>query len=154
QQAFNAAMGEREPPPPPSPEQLQILEAIPREPAAQVVLRAVEEHPLVILNEAHHQPEHRAFAARLMPELAAAGVRYFAREPQSQKRLDEAVKSDGVTSETDPYSFEPQRAELLRAVLRSGLKPVAIDFRSPEEEEEVRQYPERAMLVREASMAR
>src|SRR5262249_46449745 len=68
-QAFNQARGPPHPLPPPSQEELDAIQAVPLEGAEQFVLRAAEEHQIVILNEAHHQPEHRLFGARLISRL-------------------------------------------------------------------------------------
>jgi hypothetical protein len=154
QQAFNQAMGGPHPPVPLSQQALDAAGEVPLEPAEQVVLQAVQAHPIVILNEMHHQVEHRAFGARLIPQLRAMGVETLAWETPRQPTLDEAMETGRVMRRTGGYSFEPQCAELLRAAVRTGMKLVAIDFLTPEEEEEQRREPERGGAIRETAMAR
>ena len=80
-------------------------------------------------------------------------LKYFALETGTQKPLDEAVRTGTVTAATDPYSWDPQRAALLRAVLASGLKPIAIDL-SPDESARMSKDPSAGIGFRESSMAR
>jgi hypothetical protein len=154
QRVFNEAMGRPWPPSLLSQGELDAIGKVPLEPAEALVLRAVEMHPVVILNEMHHQVEHRAFAARLMPRLKELGVKTVAWETPRQSRLDEAMGTGQVRLRTTGYSFEPQHAELLRAALRAGMKLVAIDFMSREDAEAQRREPERGGAIREAAMAR
>jgi hypothetical protein len=133
QRAFNDSGALVQPPfTEPSAADLQKIEGVPLTPAEDFILAAFATHRVVILNEAHHQPEGRALGARIVPRLPALGVKYFALETGNQEPLDEAVKTGKVTTVTDPYSWDPQRAALLRAVLSSGLKPVAIDIHANE----------------------
>jgi hypothetical protein len=154
QEAFNRREARPQPPAPPPAETLKAVRQVPLEPAEQMVLRAVKEHQIVILNETHYQPEHRAFGARLISRLQALGVRYFALETDAQAPLDAAMQTGRVRLDTDPYSWEPQRAELLRAVLRAGMKLVAFDLHTPEEQAALRRDPIGAIPIREAAMAR
>jgi hypothetical protein len=113
-----------------SPTQIQFVERTRVRPAEELILQAVKNHQIVILNETHCQPEHRAFGMRLVPKLAALGVTHFGLEYGDQEALDRARRSGRVMPELDYYGFEPQRANLLRAVLTSGMKPVAFDVSS------------------------
>src|SRR5207244_4006951 len=77
QETFNRAMPPGQVPAPLSSGELEAIRETPMEPAEEMVLDAVRRHQIVLLNETHHQPEHRAFGARLIPRLAALGVKYF-----------------------------------------------------------------------------
>src|SRR5712692_2513726 len=140
QQAFNQAMGAPDTPTPPSAEEQDAIDAVPLEPADEVVLRAAAAHQIVIVNEMHHQVEHRLFGAGLISRLKAVGVNYVAWETGKQALLDEAMKTGRVTLE---MACEPQQAEFLRAILRAGMQLVAFDFMRPEEESERRRDPSR-----------
>ncbi|WP_139255212.1 hypothetical protein [Hymenobacter psychrophilus] len=94
--------------------------------ARDYILRRARTEQLVILNEAHHNPRHRAFAAELLPELARLGYRYFAVEALNEQ--DTLLNQRGYpTRATGYYTKEPQFAHLLRTAARSGFKLVAYD---------------------------
>jgi heme-binding uptake protein ChaN (Tiki superfamily) len=89
----------------------------------------VRGHRLVILGEEHHQSEHRAFGARVLPLLQRAGITHLALETTDQAHLDQAVRSQTVTPATDGwFTPEPQRAPLLRAAIALHLPIVAFDM--------------------------
>ncbi len=89
----------------------------------------VRAHRLVILGEEHHQSEHRAFGARVLPLLKRAGITHLALETTDQAHLDQAVQSRMVTPATDGwFTAEPQRAALLRAAIDLHLPIVAFDM--------------------------
>lgn len=153
QKMFNESGGKaRDLLPTPTAEELSAIRSVPLMPAEDMVLRAVKEHQVVILNEAHHQPEHRAFGARLMPRLAALGVKFVAIESGDQESLDAAAKSGQVKTDTDIYSWDPQRAALLRASIRAGIKLVAIDV-LPKDQGGMQRESDR-IAFRETAMAR
>src|SRR5260370_21504544 len=86
-------------------------------------------HRLVILGEEHHQSEHRAFGARVLPLLKHAGITHLALETSDQARLDQAIRTRTVTPATDGwFTPEPQRAALLRAAIALHLPIVAFDM--------------------------
>src|SRR5207245_103281 len=84
QQVFNEAMGGPHPSTALSQEDLDAVGEAPLEAAEQVVLQAAQAQRIVILNEMHHQVEHCAFGARLMPQLKAMGVETVAWESSQQ----------------------------------------------------------------------
>ncbi|MFL5338618.1 MAG: hypothetical protein ACJ8F7_00490 [Gemmataceae bacterium] len=154
QKAFNDSRAiSARPTTPPTAEELKAVRDVPLVPAEELVLDAVKRHQVVILNEAHHQPEGRALGARIIPRLPALGVKYFALETGNQAALDQAVKTGLVKTDTDPYSFDPPRAGLLRAVVSAGLTPVAIDLH-PDEGAKSPTDPGERLTFRESSMAR
>lgn len=94
--------------------------------------QVVMQHRLVILGEEHHHPEHRAFGARILPLLNQAGITHLALETGSQEPLDLAAQNRQVTPDTDGFTFEPQRAMLLRSAIASGLSIIAFDVDGPD----------------------
>jgi len=89
----------------------------------------VRAHRLVILGEEHHQSEHRAFGARVLPLLKRTGITHLAFETSDQTHLDQAIKARAVTPATDGwFTSEPQRAALLRAAIALHLPIVAFDM--------------------------
>ncbi|NVO86748.1 hypothetical protein [Hymenobacter terrestris] len=95
--------------------------------AREYILRRARTERIVILNEAHHNPRHRAFAASLLPELARLGYRYFAVE--AINKLDTLLNRRGYpTLATGYYTKEPQFGQLLRTAGQSGFKLVAYDY--------------------------
>ncbi len=89
----------------------------------------MQAHRLVILGEEHHQSEHRAFGARVLPLLKRAGITHLALETSDQARLDQAIQARAVTPATDGwFTAEPQRAALLRAAIALDLPIVAFDM--------------------------
>ncbi len=86
-------------------------------------------HRLVILGEEHHQSEHRAFGARVLPLLKRTGITHLALETSDQSCLDQATQTRMVTPATDGwFTAEPQRAALLRAAMTLELPIVAFDM--------------------------
>ncbi len=97
--------------------------------APALLEQLVREHRLVILGEEHHQSEHRAFGARVLPLLRRAGITHLALETSDQARLDQAMQTRLVTPATDGwFTAEPQRAALLRAAIALHLPIVAFDM--------------------------
>jgi uncharacterized iron-regulated protein len=89
----------------------------------------VRAYRLVILGEEHHQSEHRAFGARVLPLLRRAGITHLALETSDQAHLDQAIQARAVTPATDGwFTAEPQRAALLRAAITLHLPIVAFDM--------------------------
>jgi hypothetical protein len=137
----------------PTAAEMQKTNQVPLAAVEDLVREAFATHRVVILNEEHHQPEGRALGASLVRRLPALGVKYFALETGLQKPLDDAARSGKITTGTDPYSWDPQRAALLRAVLASGLKPIAIDVH-PEESVQMAKAAAGRLEFRETCMAR
>ncbi|MGI9147818.1 MAG: hypothetical protein ACR2IK_14915 [Chloroflexota bacterium] len=103
-------------------------QAIDLEQAPAALASAVRQHRVVVLGELHHHPEHRAFGARVLAHLRSGGVTHLALETGNQFTLDQAQREARIRPTTDPLSFEPQRAALLRAALRLELPIVAFDM--------------------------
>jgi hypothetical protein len=63
-----------------APAQLAAIQNAKAEEAIAAILKAAEGRQIVILNEAHHAPQHRAFAMKLARELRRMGFEYLACE--------------------------------------------------------------------------
>lgn len=137
--------GVAKPRPPPAP-QTTPAEAAPR------LIQMANDRRLVLLGEEHHHPEHRAFGARVLGQLRAAGVTHLALETGQQAPLDEAHQTGRVTPTTDGFAFEPRRADLLRAAFATGLEVVAFDV-SWEDIAWMQAHPADAAAYRERTMA-
>jgi hypothetical protein len=96
------------------------------EPAIAAIARVARDRQIVILNEAHHVPRHRAFAVRLALELRKQGFEYLAMETLapdvgSLERRGHPTVADGY------YSDEPLFGDFIRQALRAGYRPVAYE---------------------------
>jgi hypothetical protein len=134
-----------------TPPPCEATEVAPDE-AVAVLLQTAQVRRVVILAEEHMSPEHRAFGARLLPAFQAAGVTHLAIETGPQASLDEARNSRRVSPTTDGFSYEPQRAALLRAALALDLPIVAFDV-DGDEAVWMHDHPDQAMAFREQRMA-
>ena len=101
-------------------------EALLEDPAA-VLSRAADSHQVIMISEAHHVPEHRAYGASLLPMLKKKGFTILAMEtlkapvpaaPLGVSRVEAPGQLYGY------YAREPQMAGLIRDALRLGFTPV------------------------------
>ena len=93
----------------------------PTEARAYILNRAKRER-IVIINEAHHVPRHRAFTASLLPGLAAQGYRYLAVEDLLEDdSLNWATRRYPVQA-TGSYVGEPSFGNLLRVAQKQGFQ--------------------------------
>jgi hypothetical protein len=120
--------------------------------AAAALVEAVSTRRVIVIGEEHHHPEHRAFGARVLPALRAAGCTHLALEANHQERKDEARLSRRITPTTDGFAFEPQRAALLRSALRLDLPIVAFDV-DDDDISWMKNHPQEALAFRERRMA-
>jgi len=100
----------------------------PRDAIAEIVAatRKGQGRQVVILNEAHHVPMHRAFSLELARALRKEGFEWFAAETFT-KDTDSLQKRGFPTQSTGFYSAEPNFGELIREVLALGYRPVAYE---------------------------
>lgn len=95
-----------------------------------VLRKAAEKHSVILMSEAHHVPEHRAFGARMLPLLRRLGFEYLAMEalshpvPERGKLIRRFPSEDAVAGY---YLMEPQMAGLVRTARRLGFKLVAYE---------------------------
>ena len=91
--------------------------------ALSEIARLAAGRQLVIINEAHDAPEHRAFVGSLVEKLKSIGFSYYAFETLAEGQ--QSLKSRGYpVQETGFYSQEPRFGELIRDAIRCGLIPI------------------------------
>ncbi len=100
------------------------------EDAIEAIVAQARTRRVVILNEAHHVPMHRAFAMRLAAALRRIGYAYLAAETFSGD--DTGVPAPGqVTTATGFFTREPTFANFVNAALADGWKLVPYDVVAP-----------------------
>jgi hypothetical protein len=107
-----------------------ILERYEVRDAVATIVAAARDRQIVILNEAHHVPRHRAFATALMLELRKVGFDHFAAETLADRTESLAARGYPVI-EDGYYTREPVFGDLVRRALAVGYKPVAYEQSSP-----------------------
>lgn len=90
--------------------------------AIDAIIREAKSRQIVILNEAHHIPLHRAFAMRLARELRKIGYQYLACET-----LDGAFDDGRLNQSSGYYSQEPMYGNFLRDAANDGWKIVGYE---------------------------
>lgn len=103
-----------------SADDLERFAAATAEDALEAIVREARSRQIVILNEAHHVPLHRAFAMRLARELRKIGYAWLACETFETTPFQKGylALSDGY------YSREPMFAHFLRDASADGWKMV------------------------------
>lgn len=102
------------------------LERFAPESAIDAIVRAAQGRQIVILNEAHHVPRHRAFGMRLALELRKQGFTYLAMETFSPD-VDSLARRGYPTVVDGYYSDEPLFGDFIRQALRAGYRPIAYE---------------------------
>lgn len=90
--------------------------------AIAAIVAEAQSRQIVILNEAHQMPLHRAFAMQLARELRKIGYEYLACET-----CEELLDAGYVKQSTGYYSKEPMYANFLRDAAKDGWKFVHYD---------------------------
>lgn len=106
-------------------------------PAIEAIRRVAFSRQVIMINEAHHDPRHRAFTIQLLEAMYEEGFRYFAAETLSE--ADTALVERGYpTAESGAYTVEPVYGSLVRTALRLGYSVIAYesvsDFTADERE--------------------
>jgi hypothetical protein len=112
-----------------------LAEYEPRE-ALPAIVAAARDRQIVILNEAHYSPRHRAFSTLLALELRKLGFEYLAVETLDNRTQDVSanLQARGYPLVEDGYySKEPVYGDLLRRGLAAGYQVVAYEFTSYDE---------------------
>jgi hypothetical protein len=103
--------------------------------AVETILELANRHQVIMINEAHHVPLHRAFTISLLAGLYKQGFRYFAAEALTAG--DTALAERGYpTLRTGYYLHEPLCADLVRIGLELGYQVVPYEFEGPEQRKE------------------
>ena len=109
------------------PDLLAKLETATRLNALEAIVTAARDRQIVILNEAHHVPQHRAFGLQVAQRLRDMGFQYLAMEtlsPFSEKTL---VTRGFPVRLSGYYSQEPVFGEFIRHSLKLGYRPIAYE---------------------------
>jgi hypothetical protein len=99
------------------------------EDALAAIVAAAKDRRIVILNESHHAPRHRAFALELARALRAAGFDTFAAETFMEVDATSARGYPGAS--TGYYTAEPVFGELVRGALALGYRLVPYEATGP-----------------------
>lgn len=97
---------------------LERLAASRAQDAIEAIVAEARKRQIVILNEAHHVPMHRAFAMRLARELRKIGYTWLACETFS----DDPLEKNYVGPHTGYYTQEPVFANFIRDAMATGWK--------------------------------
>lgn len=108
--------------------------------AVEAVESVAEKHQVIMINEEHRTPFHRALTLKLLEKLYKKGFRYFAAETVMENEAD-LNKRGYPVQKTGYYTADPIYADVVRTALRLGYKIVpyeSIDTscRSPEDNPE------------------
>lgn len=104
---------------------------VPAEPLLVARARATS---VVLLNEAHDQPAHRAYGRQLLALLAPLGYRYFAVEALNPQATGLNERKFPLSS-SGFYTCEPSMGNLLRAAAEAGFRVVGHEIRESQEKE-------------------
>jgi hypothetical protein len=105
--------------------------------AIDAIASAAEKQQVIMINEEHDTPMHRAFTTRLLPILYAKGFRYLAAETISDDDT-ELNKRGYPTQKTGFYTADPVYGDMIRTALRLGFKIVPyehmrVDCKNPDD---------------------
>lgn len=107
--------------------------ATPRDALSEIARRAAKTS-IVILNESHNTPRHRAFALEVAEKLRPLGYTFLAIETligetsaSGDSPLDRLPRDGVVRMGTGGYSKDPVFARFIGTAIRSGYTPVAYE---------------------------
>ncbi len=101
-----------------------------REDARKAILREATKRQVVILNEAHHVPRHRAFGRSLLEGLRKQGFTHFAAETFSSIALPKLVAGGAVNRSLGYYTHDPVFASYVREAKHLGFVLVPYETES------------------------
>ncbi len=100
-------------------------------PAINYILSCAKNAKLIMLNEAHYLPEHRAFATQLLGRLFSLGYRTLAVEMLAEESLQ--LMERGYPSVNSGYFFpEPYLGDLVRLAIKTGFTVVGYEAQQEE----------------------
>jgi hypothetical protein len=82
---------------------------------------------IIIINEAHQQPYHRAFTASLLEDLYEQGFRYFGAETLAKYDMGRLNFSKYPIENSGYYTHEPLYGNLIREALKVGFEVFAYE---------------------------
>ncbi len=95
--------------------------------ALKTIASVADKQQVIMINEEHRTPLHRAFTLQLLPALYTKGFRYFAAETLNKSDAEELNKRGYPTQKTGTYSAEPVYGDLIRTALKLGFKVIPYD---------------------------
>lgn len=105
---------------------LKAIEEATVEDAIQAIVASARTKRVVLINEAHHVPMHRAFAHKLAIELRKIGYRYLAAETFNER--DPSRPMPGyVDAAFGSYTQDPVFADFINQALGDGWKLVSYE---------------------------
>lgn len=97
--------------------------------AVVAIAETARNYQVVMINEAHHVPQHRVLTYRLLEQLWDQGFRYFALEALSPDAENEIPK-DYVHKKAGFYTKEPLFASLVHYARQLGFQLISYDYGS------------------------
>lgn len=95
--------------------------------ALDVIRSVADKEQVIMVNEQHYVPMHRAFTTQLLPVLYAKGFRYLAVEAVNER--DARLNERGYPIyQTGLYTAEPLFGDMLRTALKLGFKIVPYEY--------------------------
>ncbi len=95
--------------------------------AKSFIITKAKYERVIMFNEAHHMPLHRAFILSLLPELKKQGFNYLALEALNYLDEDKLNIRKNVVYSTGTYTVEPMYSELVNLALNLGFKIVSYE---------------------------
>lgn len=107
-----------------SQEKIDSFNTYERKNAKETIIAEAKKKDVVIINEAHHVPQHRAFTNSLLQELYDAGYRHFGMESLtiSQDMILDILNNKYPSLEDGYYLREPQYGDMVRQAVKIGYK--------------------------------
>ncbi len=108
----------------PSETDKQQLDKLRRQDAIPYILRKATKHEIVIINEAHHVPQHRIFTTQLLDGLKEQGFTHLGLETTFNiPQRDSIINSNKYPElKSGIYSKEPQFGNLIRLAIQKGFQ--------------------------------
>jgi hypothetical protein len=117
--------------------QSDLLAGVEFKEAKNYILDRAKKQSVVMINESHNKPQHRAFAASLLEDLYAMGFHYLAMETLNQFS-NASLKQVNIL--TGHYTCEPIAGELARKAISLGFTLVAYEDSSSSHSVNQREY--------------
>lgn len=127
----------------------QLLATLEKREAISYITSQAAEKRLVIINEAHHVPQHRIFTAQLLDELKEAGYSHLGLETYFNIPITDSLLMVNKYPDlkTGIYSKEPQFGNLIRLAIEKGFTVFGYEamgksgkYREIEQAENIQKY--------------
>jgi hypothetical protein len=96
--------------------------------AADYISGIATQHQVIMINEAHHLPYHRAFVLPMLKKFYASGYRYLALETLDDTAINQKQYPDHFSG---TYSNEPLYGEMIREALKLHFKLIKYESGIP-----------------------